>query len=79
MCEVVKVYLHPTEQDSLVATDETEEIEIDSIAGISTLQLSFKETNGELHNLTQEVFIFISIVPNTYFSSCNFQTVIIGH
>lgn len=77
MCEVVKVYLHPTEHDSLVATDEIEEIEIDSIAGITTLQLSFKETNGELHNLTPEVFIFT--VPNTYSSSRNFHAVITGH
>lgn len=76
MCEVVKVYLLPTEQASLVATDEAEEIDINSIAGITTLQLSFKETNGELHNLTQEVFIFMCVEPNTYFSSCNFQAVI---
>jgi hypothetical protein len=56
MCDVMKVYCHPTYQDSLVLTDEVEEIETDSITGIITAQLSFKEIDGQIHSLTQEVY-----------------------
>jgi hypothetical protein len=57
MCDVMKVYCHPALfHDSLVIADEIEEIEADSITGIITAQLNFKEIDGQIHILTQEVY-----------------------
>ncbi len=58
MCDVIKVNSHPIYQDSLVVTDEFEEISTDSITGVmtDTAQLSFKEIDGQIHSLTQEVY-----------------------
>ena len=36
MCGIMKVYRHPVYQDSLVLTNEIEEIEADLISGITT-------------------------------------------
>ena len=52
----MKVYCHPAYHDSLVIADEIEEIEADSITGIITAQLNFKEIDGQIHILTQEVY-----------------------
>ena len=57
MCETVRVYCHPADQGSLVITDELDGIETELISGIiTTSQLIFKEIDGQIHNLTQEVF-----------------------
>ena len=57
MCDVIKVRSHPTRPEYLVITDEMEEIEINSIGGVVSAPLKFKEHNGQVVPLTQEVFV----------------------
>ena len=57
MCDVIKVRIHPTRRECWLITEEMEEIEIDSIGRIVSAPLKFKETNGQIVPLTEEVFV----------------------
>ena len=57
MCDLIKVRSHPTRPEYLIITDEMEEIEINSIGGVVSAPLKFKEHNGQVVPLTQEVFV----------------------
>ena len=46
MCEIMKVYFHPSDSNSLITRDESEEIDTSSITGIIDAQLTHKETCG---------------------------------
>ena len=62
MCDVIKVHTFPTRPESWVITDEMEEIEINSIGDIVSAALTFKETNGQIVPLTQEVFVYFLLL-----------------
>ena len=46
MCEVLKANVHPVHLDYSVITEETEDLDINDINGVTTVPLLFKETNG---------------------------------
>ena len=56
MCEVLKVNVHPVHLDYLVITEETEDLDINDINGVTTVPLLFKESNGQICHLTPEVY-----------------------
>ena len=56
MCEVLKVNVHPVHLDYLVITEETEDLDINDINGVTTVPLLFKESNGQIYHLTPEVY-----------------------
>jgi hypothetical protein len=58
MCDVRKVHTHPIRPECWVISDEMEEIEINSIGMIVSAPLTFKETNGQIVPLTQEVIVY---------------------
>ena len=57
MCDIIKVHTHPARPECWVITEEIEELQIDSIVGIVSAPLTFKETNGQIVPLTEEVFV----------------------
>lgn len=57
MCKVLKVKIHPIHSDCLVITEDMEDLDINDISEISTAPLTFKEINGEIYELTPEVFL----------------------
>ena len=58
MCEVLKIYVHPVHSNYFVITEETEDLDIDDINGVTTVPMLFKETNGQIYHLTPEVYKF---------------------
>jgi folate-dependent tRNA-U54 methylase TrmFO/GidA len=58
MCDVRKVHTHPIHPECWIISDEMEEIEIESIGMIVSAPLTFKETNGQIVPLTQEVIVY---------------------
>ena len=62
MCEAVRVYCHPADQDSLVITDELDEIETELISDIITTSQLIYKINGQIHNFTQEVLTIHSFL-----------------